>query len=196
VRQARPQVPQAIRAAVPSTPQPVTEPAPPLRDAATVGLKADMTATPRPAAPVINVPTENAATPATIATSGTIPAPDRASIWADMDPVLYDRAAVRALLDRYRNAYERLDANAAKRVWPGVNQRALERAFSDLEWQTLAFEQCRIDVTNDRGTAHCQGRATYVGRVGTRAPQTQVRDWTFQLSKAGTNWGIDSVRAQ
>jgi hypothetical protein len=107
-----------------------------------------------------------------------------------------EEAAVRAVLEQYRGAYERLDAGAAQRIWPGVDERRLARAFSDLESQTLAFEQCRVDVTNRRGTARCRGRATYVGRVGTRVPQTHVRDWTFQLWKAGDSWAIESIRSQ
>jgi hypothetical protein len=145
---------------------------------------------------VASRPIENAAPAMAVATSGTIAAPERRSIWADMDPILYERAAVRAVVEQYRSAYERLDARAAKRVWPGVDQRALERAFSGLESQTVNFDECNVDITNTRGTARCRGRATFVGRVGTRVPQTHVRDWTFQLSKAGDNWAIDSIRAQ
>jgi hypothetical protein len=107
-----------------------------------------------------------------------------------------EEAAVRAVLEQYRGAYERLDADAARRIWPGVDERRLARAFSDLESQTLDFDRCRVDVTSRRGTAHCRGRATYIARVGKREPQTQVRDWTFQLWKAGDSWTIESIRSQ
>jgi hypothetical protein len=107
-----------------------------------------------------------------------------------------DETAVRAVLDMYRGAYEQLDARAARRVWPTVDERRLARAFSDLQSQTLNFEECRIAVEGARGVARCRGQATYVGRVGTRAPQTQDRSWTFQLQKTAERWAINSVRSE
>jgi hypothetical protein len=113
-----------------------------------------------------------------------------------MDPVLYERAAVRALVDRYRFAYERLDARAAKRVWPGVDQRALEHTFSSVERQTVNFEACDIDITNTLGRASCRGSTTYTPRVGERDERTEDQNWTFSLYKAGGDWRISSVRTQ
>lgn len=109
---------------------------------------------------------------------------------------MHDETAVRAVLDKYRGAYEQLDARAARRVWPSVDERRLARAFADLQSQTLNFEECRIDVEGPRGVARCRGQATYIGRVGTRAPQTQDRSWTFQLRKNAESWAINSVRAE
>jgi hypothetical protein len=107
-----------------------------------------------------------------------------------------EEAAVRTVLEMYRGAYQQLDARAARRVWPSLDERRLARAFSGLESQTLEFEECHIDVGRARGVAQCRGRATYVGRVGNRIPETQKRSWTFQLLKTGESWAIDSVRSQ
>jgi hypothetical protein len=107
-----------------------------------------------------------------------------------------EEAAVRALLEGYRDAYEQLDVRAARRVWPGVDDRRLARAFSDLESQTLDFDDCDFDLKDDRGVARCRGRATYVARVGKRTPQTQTRNWTFQVHREGNRWAIDSVRSE
>lgn len=107
-----------------------------------------------------------------------------------------EEAAVRNVLELYRGAYQQLDAQAAQRVWPNLDERRLAKAFSDLESQTLDFDECRIDVANAKSVARCRGRATYVGRVGTRTPQTHARRWTFELLKTGERWAIDSVRAQ
>lgn len=111
-------------------------------------------------------------------------------------PAASDEALVRSMLERYRGAYERLDATAARQVWPSLDERRLARAFSTLRSQTLDFEDCRIDVDSGRGVAHCRGRATYVGRVGKREPETQNRRWTFQIHKTGDSWAIDSVRSE
>ena len=101
--------------------------------------------------------------------------------------------AVRALLERYRGAYERLDANAAGETWPSVDRRALAKAFADLSSQTLRFENCDINLGETRGVASCRGLASYVGRVGKRAELAQ-RQWTFLVQKNGDDWRIDSVK--
>lgn len=111
-------------------------------------------------------------------------------------PSVSDEVLVRTMLERYRGAYERLDASAARQVWPGLDERRLARAFSTLKSQTLDFEDCSIDVGGARGVARCRGRATYVGRVGKGDPETQNRRWTFQIRKTGDNWAIDSVRSE
>ena len=111
-------------------------------------------------------------------------------------PPVSDEALVRSMLEHYRGAYERLDARAARQIWPTLDERRLARAFSTLKSQTLDFDDCRIDVGGARGVAHCRGRATYVGRVGKREPETQDRNWTFQIRKSGDSWAIDSVRSE
>jgi hypothetical protein len=115
---------------------------------------------------------------------------------APLPPVIsgeHDRMAVRALLERYRGAYERLDANAAGETWPSVDRRALAKAFADLSSQTLRFENCDINLGETRGVASCRGLASYVGRVGKRAELAQ-RQWTFLVQKNGDDWRIDSVK--
>ncbi len=111
-------------------------------------------------------------------------------------PILNDEGAVRSILERYRGAYDRLDAYAAKTVWPSLDEDRLARAFSDLDSQTMVFDACRIDVGSTRGVASCSGRMTYVARVGSRSARTQARTWTFQLQKHDAGWTIDSVRAR
>jgi len=51
---------------------------------------------------------------------------------------------VRKVIERYRDAYERLDAAAARAVWPGVDEAALTRAFDGLTSQRIEFERCDI----------------------------------------------------
>jgi hypothetical protein len=97
-------------------------------------------------------------------------------------------------LHRYEAAYDKLDAAAAKRIWPGVNERALARAFSGLSSQRLRLDPCSVEVTGDNAIASCRGLARYVGRVGGKAAQVQERTWTLQLRRiANDNWQIGSV---
>jgi hypothetical protein len=106
-----------------------------------------------------------------------------------------DRAAIQDVIRRYETAYERLDASAAKQIWPSVDERALARAFAGLASQTLTLQPCRIDVNSSSAVASCPGSATYVARVGSKSGQIQRRDWTFVLRKANDGWQIGSVQS-
>lgn len=104
--------------------------------------------------------------------------------------------AVEDTLHRYADAYTRLDAGAARRVWPGVDERALARAFQALESQGLVFEHCDLDVAENDATAACRGRARYVPKVGSREPRIERRQWRFRLHKSEAGWQIVQAEAR
>ena len=104
-----------------------------------------------------------------------------------------ETAAVRVVLDRYRDAFSSLDASSAKLVWPAVDERMLERAFNQMTTQQFTFDSCSIDVTGARATASCRGRAQFVPKVGSRTPRLEARQWTFTLRRAERDWAIESV---
>ena len=103
---------------------------------------------------------------------------------------------VKQTLQRYRVAYEGLDARSAQAVWPAVNQAALARAFDGLASQSLTFDACDVRVRGEVATATCQGSARYVPKIGSREPRTERRVWNFSLHKAGDDWKIESARAE
>ena len=105
-----------------------------------------------------------------------------------------DEAQVKAALQRYRTAYEGLDARLARTVYPAVNQAALARAFAGIESQTLTFDVCDVRLHGDGATVTCRGSARYVPKVGSREPRIEPRNWTFALRKTGTDWTIESAR--
>lgn len=107
-----------------------------------------------------------------------------------------DEALVRQVLQRYRSAYEDLDARVARSVWPGVNEAALERAFQGLESQDLTFDACDVHLRGAAATAVCRGTMKYVPKVGSREPHVEPRVWNFTLHKAGDAWQIDSARTE
>jgi hypothetical protein len=109
--------------------------------------------------------------------------------------VLNDEVLVQAALQRFRNAYGRLDAQAAHAVYPTVNQAALLRAFDGLESQSFTFDTCDLQLRGETASATCRGSARYVPRVGNREPRIESRSWTFTLQKRGTDWTIDSARS-
>jgi len=107
-----------------------------------------------------------------------------------------DNLLVKQALQRYRTAYEGLDAQSAHAVWPAVNQAALARAFDGLESQSLTFDACDVRVRGESATATCEGSARYVPKIGNREPRVEPRVWNFSLHKAGGDWKIESARAE
>ena len=113
-----------------------------------------------------------------------------------VDMAAEDSQLVKQALQRYRVAYEGLDARSAQAVWPAVNQAALARAFDGLESQSLTFDACDVRVRGEVATATCQGSARYVPKIGNREPRIEPRVWNFSLHKAGGDWKIESARAE
>lgn len=110
-------------------------------------------------------------------------------------PVVDPRAPVQHTIERYRTAYERLDADAARAVWPTVNRGALARAFSSLSAQQLTFDGCTIDVNGATARANCRGRTRVVPRVG-GGTETARREWSFWLRQANGGWTIERAEVK
>ena len=104
--------------------------------------------------------------------------------------------AIAAVLDRYRTAFNDLDAQGARTVWPGADIKSLDRAFGALKEQQLSFDDCAITLHGDSAIADCRGTATYVPKVGRKAPRVEARHWRFQVEKRATGWLIQSVAAR
>jgi hypothetical protein len=150
--------------------------------APSVPLAASLPAAPAPSpapAPPIASPAASSSPPRTVpSSSSSAPA---------------DSVAVRAALDRYREAFNNLDADRAKSVWPAVNEKMLSRAFGQMSSQTFVFDACKVDVNGPLATASCEGRAQYVPKVGSRTARVENRRWTFTLRRDQTAWTIESV---
>jgi CheY-like chemotaxis protein len=101
-----------------------------------------------------------------------------------------DERGIYQVLQQYERAYERLDVNAARAVWPSLDARALARAFDGLKAQALEFSHCRVAFELSEATAVCGGSASYVPRVGRQAARTEPRQWTFRLRKVDQDWLI------
>lgn len=101
---------------------------------------------------------------------------------------------VRTVLARFQAAYARLDAAAAKELWPSLDHPALERAFRNLQSQELQFHECRLSMGSTSAIATCTGVARYVTRIGNSSWKADAREWTFNLKKESDAWLIESVR--
>lgn len=141
--------------------------------------------------PALTADVDHAVAAAAIVAPAVTLAPVALSVDAPDDSLL-----VKEALQRYRTAYEGLDAQSAQAIWPAVNQAALARAFDGLESQTLTFDACDVRLRGDAATAVCQGSARYVPKVGSRDPRTEPRVWNFTLHKTGSDWKIESARAE
>jgi hypothetical protein len=103
---------------------------------------------------------------------------------------------VRRILREYTRAFERLDVRAAKAVWPSLDDRALQRAFQELDSQQVRFASCGVSITGPDANARCRGDATYRPKVGSRVVHLHEREWTFNLSRGEDGWQIVNARMQ
>ena len=104
-----------------------------------------------------------------------------------------DTSAIQAVLGEYQRAFSMLDVGAARALWPTLDAKALDRAFSQLDRQALEFQSCQIAVVATRAVADCGGRARYVRRVGSKNPRDEARQWRFNLRKLDDRWLIETV---
>jgi hypothetical protein len=108
-----------------------------------------------------------------------------------------DEQRIRSVLENYQAGYEQFDSDAVKAVWPTVDARALDRAFSGLSEQSIVFDRCDVTVAGGSARAACLGSVEYVMRVGSRAPHTARQQWTFNLRKSDDgSWLIHSVNKE
>jgi hypothetical protein len=77
-----------------------------------------------------------------------------------------------------------------------VNARALDNAFSQLQAQEFAFDDCTIDVNGRTARAVCSGTARFVPKIGSRTPRVESRRWTFHLYRAGDAWALARVESR
>jgi hypothetical protein len=103
---------------------------------------------------------------------------------------------VRTVLLDYARAFERLDVQAAKAIWPSVDDRALRRAFQRLDGQQLRFASCGVSVTERDANARCRGEATYRPKVGPRVLRLTEREWRFSLARDNDRWQIVNATLQ
>jgi hypothetical protein len=99
------------------------------------------------------------------------------------------------VLARYEAAYSELNADAARDVWPGVDEKALSRAFGTLASQRLSLGRCDVNVSGPTARVQCSGTATWTPKIG-GGQRTQPRSWTFELKKHSDAWRIESARVQ
>lgn len=87
------------------------------------------------------------------------------------------------VLARYARAFEQMDVQAAKAVWPTLNARRLQRAFHQQDAQQLRFTSCGVEISGQAANAHCLGDATYQPKIGAKSLHHPSQKWYFDLSR-------------
>ena len=105
------------------------------------------------------------------------------------------------VLERYRLALGSLNPASVRAVVPTVDMRALAHEFADIKRQTLAFDDCKIDVQGSQAEAACGGRVSVVPKsrqttTSSNEAVVESRRWTFTLVHAGRFWTIQSVASR
>ena len=131
----------------------------------------------------------------TLADSDAAPAPSTSSPSTVSSAGRDQAAAIRGALSRYEAAYNRLDVEAVRTVWPSLDERALSRAFDSLTSQRVALENCTVDVNGTTARANCTGTASWTPKVG-GGERSASRRWTFDLAQADGSWRIVHVQAR
>jgi hypothetical protein len=82
-------------------------------------------------------------------------------------------------------------ARTLNAMWQRRDTRSLDRAFSSLRRQTLAFHRCGMRVIDaDRAVARCEG----VASAGTQA--LRPTRWTIDFQRTAGRWAITRVAAR
>ena len=171
-------LPNSALAALALQPRPTPEPSAELAPVAAV-----------PVIPVASTPAATA--PATARTDSlAVPAEEKAAAGTG------EVSAILSVLERYRLAFSSLNTGSVRAVWPGVDVRALTREFAGIKRQTLALDNCRIDVQGVQAEAVCAGRVSLVTKSGDHGPAIQSRRWTFTLVSQADTWKILTVDTQ
>ena len=104
--------------------------------------------------------------------------------------VLDDQAAIRAVINQYRNAYERRDPHELLRIWPSGPD--LTEVLPTMRSYRLELTELDIEVAGDSATVTGKRHATFQAAVG--SPQNTSGPIVIQLSRLPPGWIIASVK--
>ena len=125
--------------------------------------------------------------------AGPLPSASRATGASATD----DTVQVLRTLQRYRAAYEALDAKAVAAVYPDVNVSNLQTAFAEFSKMTydLRVAVDGVVIAADGQTASVNASETI--RPVTKSVRVEPRTGTvfFLLKKTGGDWSIQSVKS-
>jgi predicted Ser/Thr protein kinase/ketosteroid isomerase-like protein len=101
-----------------------------------------------------------------------------------------EEAAIRSVVERYRDAYNRLDANAVQSVFPSVPIGPLRTAFSRTERQSVTYANLVVNLDAAGTTATVTTATRVVAKPRGASEQTSEAPMTLTLRKNGNTWII------
>ena len=106
-----------------------------------------------------------------------------------------DEERIREILVRYASAYSRLDAAAATAIFPGLDRRALARAFDGLASQNVSLGACDVRVAIESAIVDCAGSATWTPKIG-GGSRKEPRRWQFRLRNTAGEWQMVAAKVR
>jgi hypothetical protein len=171
---------------------PAATPAPPVSRPPSVSEGASTAAAPPPSSvppeptPPLSGTTSNVTPPAQ-PPQVPVPAPSPPQL-APRSALSSDEDGIRAALRAYEAAYNSLDVAAVRRLYPAVNETALERSFRALVNQDVRITVESLAITGTTATVRAQVRQSFTPKVGTG--RSDVLTSEFRLQKMGDRWII------
>jgi uncharacterized caspase-like protein len=119
-----------------------------------------------------------------------LPLPHIEQYSAPVDP----KTGVLQALAAYRAAYENMDTEALRRVYPSFsNVQALKQRFADLQSVAVAMGSSNVTINPDgTATATCLYSMTFTAQTG-RNESTKPARAEFKLRKNGAAWIIENI---
>ena len=186
---------QMAGGAGPAAPPPAPLVSPP-REATRTGVPS--IGQPLPVEPRLPVPPDPAPTPPVAPPTPEKATPPPANVPSPppVSPptVLSEEAAIAATLRRYETAYESLDVNLVRDVYPTLTQEQVERLtrdFAALNSYRLDFSGVTVSITGDTAVVTCTIIRQIAPRVGRAAGTTTPT--TIRLRKQGGTWTIERL---
>ncbi len=126
--------------------------------------------------------------------AGGVVLPDDLRVRRPDVPPLDPKAGVLEALAAYRAAYENMDTEALRRVYPSfANPQALQQRFADLQSVAVAMAAPNVTIRNDgTATASALYSMTFTSRSG-KSENTKPTRAEFQLRRNGATWIIEKI---
>jgi hypothetical protein len=102
------------------------------------------------------------------------------------------RQAIRGVLDEYRAAFERRDAEALRAVQPGVDYEKMRDRFASVTGYTVRIDVKEVTVKGDQGTATCIVTYMPQPKPSQKIPPQKT---LFHLRRTGDVWLIERLEA-
>jgi hypothetical protein len=107
-----------------------------------------------------------------------------------------DDAAVRDVIKRYGQAFEQRDADALRKIWPGMGKKyeKYKGIFASVAEITYQVNIEKVEVASDNQEATVNALFTEAATVKGKKPQSISDKAVFELRKSDGAWFITNVR--